>query len=91
MNHGSTVLHTEMVCVGSENIHTHDVGHLNSQGKGKYEAKQEIPGGGGLQTKQPSMVKVWLFSEITGACFNMLQFTFQFLVSHFSLGLVCQA
>lgn len=67
------------------------LGIYDSQGKGKYEAKLEIPRGGGLQTKQPSMVKVWLFSEITGACFDMLQFTFQFLVSHFSLGLVCQA
>lgn len=67
-----------------------DISIAKERGSMKLNWKSQGEGGG-LQTKQPSMVKVWLFSEITGACFNMLQFTFQFLVSHFSLGLVCQA
>ena len=33
--------------------------------KGKYEAKLEIPGGVGGQTKKPSMGEVWIFSGPT--------------------------
>ena len=31
--------------------------------KRKYEAKLEIPGGGRVQTKEPSLGEVWIFLE----------------------------
>ena len=33
--------------------------------KGEIEAKLEIPGGGRVQTKKPSMGEVWVFSVTT--------------------------